>query len=290
VGKDALITDVNVLDLSRAVEAATTIAHRLGDGDINASILQASRHVSIHLSPMNVVARVFPVEDERGNERCDRELAVARHLVRKAAPVVAPVNELPAGPHLYEEFAVTLWEHVDHAEADGDNADHVSKAAHALHRIHDALADFAGHLPRLGSKLEGCRRLLENQYTLRALQPDDRVFLLMTHDRLLADMSALPARQAPIHGDAGLHNVFITPRGAIFADFEDACLGPREWDIGWVPDAELACFEPVDHRLLSVLRDLRRLCVSVWCWDEYELPWKREAAAYHLGYLKCRFA
>ena len=76
----------------------------------------------------------------------------------KGALVAAPANELSARLHLYEEFAVTLWEHIDHVEADGDNADHVSLAAHALHRIHDALADFPGHLPRFGSRPEGWRR------------------------------------------------------------------------------------------------------------------------------------
>src|SRR5258708_27272964 len=39
----------------------------------------------------------------------------------------------------------------------------------------------------------------------------------------------------------------------------------------------------------AALRDLRSWCVSVWCWDKYELPEKREAAEYHLGYLRQRF-
>lgn len=76
----------------------------------------------------------------------------------KGAPAAAPANELSVGPHLYEGFAATLWEHIDRVEADGDNADNVGLAAHALHRIHDALADFPGHLPRFGSRPEGWRR------------------------------------------------------------------------------------------------------------------------------------
>jgi Ser/Thr protein kinase RdoA (MazF antagonist) len=214
---------------------------------------------------------------------------MASHLVSKGAPVVPPAGELPAGPHLYEEFVVTLWEWVDHVAADWDDADHLSLAAHALHRVHGALADFPGYLPEINDKLAGCRHLLENQCRLPALKSDDRTFLLTTYDRLFAGMNARPVIQAPIHGDAGLHNVFIRGRGAIFTDFEDACLGPREWDMSWIPDADLARFRPIDDHLLSVLRDLRRLCVSVWCWDQSDLPEKREAAEYHLGHLKHRF-
>jgi hypothetical protein len=58
-----------MLYLSRAVEAATTIAHRLGSRDVTAAILRESRYVS----PMNVVARVFPIEDEGDNERPERK-------------------------------------------------------------------------------------------------------------------------------------------------------------------------------------------------------------------------
>jgi hypothetical protein len=74
-------------------------------------------------------------------------------------------------------------------------------------------------------------------------------------------MNTLPARQAAIHGDASLHNVFITARGAMFTDFE-ACLGSPEWDICWVPETDLARFQPIDRHLLSVLSDLRRVCQS----------------------------
>jgi hypothetical protein len=45
--------------------------------------------------------------------------------------------------------------------------------------------------------------------------------------------------------------------------------------------ARVVAFEPLDRRSLSVLSDLRSLCVS--------MADKREAADYHLGYLKERF-
>ena len=90
----------------------------------------------------------------------------------------------------------------------------------------------------------------------------------------------------PIHGDAHLGNVFITQDGACWNDLEDVCMGPREWDLGWVPDAALSAFEPVSHELLSALRFLRSLCVCVWCFEKYSVPEKREAAEHHLRFLR----
>ena len=81
----------------------------------------------------------------------------------------------------------------------------------------------------------------------------------------------------------------IASEGARWNDFEDVCLGPREWDIGYLPGIDLAAFEPVNRDLLSVLNYLRSLCVSVWCWDKYHIPEKRKAALYHLEYLKESF-
>jgi hypothetical protein len=161
----------------------------------------------------------------------------------------------------------------------------------ALRRVHDALADFPGELPSFRTVIEKCRTLLEDESALPALSAADRAFLLGVYGRSIAGLDALPLKLVPIHGDAGAHNVFITSQGARYSDFENVSLGPREWDIGFLPpDIDPTAFEPVNRGLLSILSDLRSLCVSVWCWAKYDMPEKREAAEYHLGYLKGRFA
>ncbi|MEA2909513.1 MAG: hypothetical protein QOJ15_1594, partial [Bradyrhizobium sp.] len=76
--------------------------------------------------------------------------------------------------------------------------------------------------------------------------------------------------------------------GAQWNDFEDVCMGPREWDMGWLPGTGLGAFEPINPDLLSVLRDLRSWCVSIWCRDWDALPEKRDAAEYHFRYLRQR--
>jgi hypothetical protein len=272
------------------VDAATSLVRHLGIGRVNPTILHQSQHTSIRLAPLDIVARVVPADQAGTIRRLNRELAVVRHLVERSAPVVGPTSELPAGPHFHEGFALTLWQFVDHVAADGDNAQHAASAATALRLVHEGLAGFRDDLPSFRIKIEQCRNLLANDSALPALCRSDRRFLLMSHDRIHGLLDGLPINPVPIHGDAHLGNVFITTDGARWNDFEAVCLGPREWDIGCLPDRDLDDFEPVNRDLLSVLHCLRSWCVSVWCWDKYDLPEKREAAEYHLWYLRQHLA
>jgi hypothetical protein len=272
-----------------AVEAATRLVRHLGLDRVDPTILHESQHITIGLSPLDIVARVVSADQAEAIRRLNRELAVARHLVEKSAPVIRPTSELPAGPHLHQGFALTLWRFVDHVAADGDNAEHAASAAAALRRVHEGLADFRDDLPSFWIKVEQCRNLLENDSALPALCVSDRRFLLMFYDRIRGLLDGLSINLVPIHGDAHFGNVFITSDGAQWNDFEDVCVGPREWDIGWLPGRDLDGFEPIDHNLLSVLHYLRSWCVSVWCWNKYDLPDKREAAEYHLWYLRQHF-
>jgi aminoglycoside phosphotransferase (APT) family kinase protein len=135
-------------------------------------------------------------------------------------------------------------------------------------------------------KVDQYRNLLQAPSALPALAPGDRRFLLLVYSSLRAALDRLPVRLVPILGDAHLGNVFITSDGALWNDFEDACLGPREWDIGFLPEQELAAFEPLNRDALVELGYLRSLYVSIQCWALADLPEKREAAEYHLGYLR----
>ena len=268
------------------VQAAVRLAHRLGIGRVVPSILHGSQRVTVRLYPRDVVARIVRLADADAVERLARELAVARYLVENAAPVARPSTDLPAGPHVQDGFVVTFWDFVEHVAADEDNSEHVTKAAEALRRVHQALAGFCGELPDFWLKIDRCRTALENPSAMPAIGADDRAFLHAALNRLRASMTGLPVNVAPIHGDAHLGNVFITPEGARWNDFEDVCLGPREWDIGWIAGTRLAGFEPVNRDLLATLGYLRSVCVSVWCWEKYEIPEKRDAAKYHLEYLR----
>jgi hypothetical protein len=274
----------------RATQAALQVARLIGIGPIEAIILHHSQHISIRLFPSDVVARVLLAGRREAEGQLRRELTVARHLVENAAPIVGPVTELPAGPYFHSGFGMTLWRFVEHIAADPDNREHMASAAKALRRVHDALAGIPVDLPSFRTKIGECGASLEDGSSLPALPFTDRRFLLAVYGRIIAALDALPGKAVPIHGDAGPHNVFITSEGARYTDFEGVSLGPREWDIGSLPNIDLTAFEPVSCELLALLSDLRSLCVSVWCWAKYDMPEKREAAEYHLRYLRERFA
>ena len=268
-----------------AVAAAIRVARCLGIGRPDPTVLHVSQHVSIRMLPAGPVARVV-YDDTHSLDKLRRELTVARFLAAREAPIVGLATAVPPGPHFADAFAMTFWELVTHTPAEEDNAEHIAHAAAALRRVHQALADYPAEVPSFWAKIDQCRGLLQTQSALPALATGDRQFLLKVYDRLRISLDRLPMRLAPIHGDAHLGNVFITSDRAIWNDFEDVCLGPREWDIGWLPEAELAAFEPLNRDALVMLGYLRSLCVSVWCWDLADIPEKLEAAEYHLSYLR----
>ena len=272
---------------SAAVEAAVRLGRRLGMDRVDPVVLHASRNVTVQLGPL-VVAKAMASTDGKAIDWMTRELNVARHLVENGVPVVGPSAALPAGPHVEDGFVLTLWEFVEHVVANKHNGEHVACAAEALRRVHQALTGFRGELPDFWRNIDGCRHLLENEVKLAALPAADRAFLLAIFNHLRASATGLSANMTPIHGDAHLGNVFITPEGARWSDFEDVCLGPREWDISWLPETDLAKFGSLDRDLLSTLGYMHRLCISVWSFQS-DIPEKREAAERELAFLREAF-
>jgi thiamine kinase-like enzyme len=191
---------------------------------------------------------------------------------------------MPSKPFIEDGLAVTLWPHVVHVKADYDDGEALSAAAQALRRVHDALADYPGELPVYSEKIEECAALLRDPAALPALAADDRMFLTRAYERLRGSLATLPVRLSRIHGDAHMGNVFITPGGPLWTDFEAASLGPREWDASGMP--YLPAFQPLDSQVYSVMSGLRSLCVAVWCSVHAADPEKRAAAEYHLSRLR----
>ena len=255
-------------DLSEG-ESARRVARRLGLGEVEPRLLAISEHITLHLSPAPVVARV-----KRGlgaEAAMRRELDVMRHLAEKGAPVVAPFVD--AGPHIEDGLVMTLWPFLTLEPADGENERHQILAAESLKRVHRAFADYSGDLPAFERKIESCYLLLLTEPP--ALAVEDCLFLLSIHDEIAAALRDPALERVPIHGDAGFHNLFLTEAGPVWSDFEAACLGPKAWDF--------AALGYADDPLMAMARSF---CVSVWCWAQADLSGKREAAEYHLNILK----
>lgn len=271
----------------RAIRAAVAVAERLGMRSVTPVILKDSNHTSIHLLPFPVAARVVaPSVGQGAGAALSAELSVAEHLARAGAPIVTPTIDVPPGPHLEANETMTLWQFVAHRPAEESDG---AVAAEGLREIHAALSSYSGRLPSFEVAVDACRRLLKEETELPALATADKHFLLTEHDRLRRLLAAEAIAPVALHGDPHLGNVLMTSSGPRWTDWESACLGPLEWDLACLPETALAIVPVVNAELLAVLRDLRSVCVAVWCWAEPDrAPEKRQAAEYHLGRLRER--
>src|SRR5580700_5535353 len=129
-GIDA-ITEQNEL-VSQAMEAASKVAGRIGAGQVEAVLLHNSEHIGVLWRRLEIVARIVVCAEDDAAERLARELAVARHLSERQAPIVPPSGRFPAGPHFQGKFGLTLWQFVEPAAVDEENSAHVALAAAAL--------------------------------------------------------------------------------------------------------------------------------------------------------------
>ena len=144
-------------------------------------------------------------------------------------------------------------------------------AGRSLLHLHELLGSYDGELPRFEP--------WDEVDALLALQPPspevERVRAVAAE--LRAELDRRERRAQPMHGDAHLGNVIPTARGALWTDFEIACVGPVEWDlaclISWrveydepqpEVDAALAAYGEHDGSLLELLAPVRLLFVAAW--------------------------
>ena len=269
---------------SRALEAAVDVAGTLGVVVEGSTILADSNNTIVWLAPAPVVAKVGTSHLRDAElESLTRELAVATHLSRLGAPVVAPAANLPAGPHRWRDLMLTLWQYV---EPISEVVLEPAEAASVLSAVHDALAAFPGSLPPFDLELGDARRLL---LPVRSpILPDsDRRFLLSIIDELEESLAGRVTAARPLHGSPHTGNRLRTTEGLLLLDFETACLGPLEWDLAALDDAAVHLFVDVDLELVALLRRMRSACVAAKCWVAPDRATEvREAARIHLRLLR----
>ncbi len=267
-----------------AVEAAVGVAAAYGIAATDPLVLSASNNVVVHLAPAPLVAKVAAEwKPEASRRRLARELDVAGHATARGAPVVAPSVDPPAGPHHLGGFELTFWEYVEQAPRKV-GADELAEAVRAFHR---AIDDYPDELPSFEAAIDGARALLADDRRLPLLSARDRALLRRADARLTEKLSSLSWRTRALHGQPHEGNSRATEKGVILLDLEDACLGPVEWDLAYLPDASVEAFDNVRADLLSVLRQTVSFCVAAWCWaDPGRAPDVAEAAHVHVRLLR----
>jgi len=227
-------TSTSMDDLStRAIAAAVAAAAAHGLRCDAPEVLADSANVLVRLGPAPVVARVATTTAlvRKPIERWMQvDVDMAGYLAGQGFQVVRPSGELAPGPHLQDGFAVSFWEYVDH---DRNYLPSVNEVGGLLRDLHGVLRGYKGELRRLSPFAE-VSEWLDEIGRWGTVNPDDLAMLRRGYEQTSARIRRLQLPDQPLHGDAHKKNLLKTSRGLLWADFEDACRGPLEWD--------LACF------------------------------------------------
>ena len=209
-----------------AVDAAIAAARHVGLEVLRAEVLAERSNAIVALEPADVVARV--AMDVRLAARAGsavraaytREVEVARRLAGLGAPVLAPSDVVPAGPHQAGGRLVSFWPRLrDPRPAAPEAAGRALRACRvALDQISDLpvlwLLGEAADLARqpavaavLGPRAEDVAQQLEREHAALAR-----------------------GQLAAVHGDAGLGNALEVDGQVLWIDWEDAMRAPALWD------------------------------------------------------------
>lgn len=258
----------------RAIEAVTDLARELGL-HVTPRVIADRSNLVLRLEPRPLVARVAMATSTArvGLDWLRREVELARFLA--GHPVTRLAEELDAGPHEREGLVISFWALEELLERPADPLE----AGRALAACHRALVAYPRErLPWLGGWEEA--RAVRSRAAAR-FSSDERARIDRAWDEAEAVLEGAESRTAswqPVHGDAHLGNVLGTARGALWTDWEDAFVGPVEYDLACLRSRaelfgeereriEAACVgygEDVDPELVRELGLVRNLQVIVW--------------------------
>ena len=209
-----------------------------------------------------------------------REIAVAYHLAKRGAPSLAPLGVI-AGPYVVGNTVVTLWPLLNDARTAQENDAPI--AAASLASFHRAMLDYSGELAPYTEALDHCWEVLTDDGSCPALSKDDRHLLTTQFRRLREETAGAAAAWFPLHGNAHLGNLLLADNHPVWLDYEDSCMGPREYDIACLPREAWPHFDDIDQQLTRRYADLRSVCVAIWCWADISRSDEvSESAEYHL--------
>jgi thiamine kinase-like enzyme len=178
---------------------------------------------------------------------------------------------------------VTLWERVERA---GDVRVSDLEVARSLQRVHADLAACNLSLPSFRITMDKARQALFDDNQMRALPLVDREFLRRIFDRIRSRIDQFDFQEQPLHGEPHEGNFIPTASGIRWLDFENARVGPLEWDLAFLTDDVRKSFSRFDADLLQALRALLNACIATWCGIQAHLPELRAAGAEHLQQLR----
>ena len=247
-------------EVSRAVDAAKSLASALGLRVDDAMVLHNSNKLAVRLAPCEVFARVAPL----AHQDLGFEVELAQRLAETESQVAALEPRVEPRVHERDGFAVTLWTYYEPVTPpDVSPADYAS----ALERLHSGMRTLKVASPRFTDRVAEAQQLVASRDLTPALTDADRELLIASLRERRRAISDRAAPEQLVHGEPHPANVLATHNGPLFIDFETCCLGPVEFDLAHVPEAVSDCYPDVDQELLGDCRGLVLAMVAAWRWD-----------------------
>jgi hypothetical protein len=261
------------------VAGVVELARELGLVVAEPVCLRSTNNIVLWLRPSAVVAKVSV-----GHSEAAAELAVARALADRGAPVVPPARGVGDRLHRLGDSDVTFWRY---ASQDGVAEPGPLSVARALGDLHGALAALGDAAPtrRFEERMVDTARALDRRRFAPELPRHDRSLLRRTLERGLATLATAPEADAVVHGSPHRLNILTVAGSPRFVDFATVARGRREWDLAHL-EPEVADHYPggVDADVLAVCRLLVSAATSAWCWDGLDRgPDMRHHAELHLA-------
>lgn len=264
---------------AQLLAACAALARRHGLGETAPEVIGRFSNRAVWLAPQPVVARVptGTTAVRNANAFAARECALAKHLAQQGVPVIAPLDGERAGPHLEGGWIISLWQRASVLPAAPDPVG----SAGALAACHAALRAAPPALQRRFVRwqpFDEIDRLLAHAAVQVRLSAEERALLAAQSAALRSQADAYTAPLQLIHGDAHLNNALHTAQGMRWHDWEDAFIGPIEWDLACVvsgarvlgshvawSEAVLAAYAaPWDVELLHLCIHARTLFTVAW--------------------------
>jgi thiamine kinase-like enzyme len=210
----------------------------------------------------------------QGGEWFGREIAVARHLAECGAPVIPVHPDIDPGPHEHMGFAMNFWKYVEVL----DDEPSAAEVGRTLAECHRHLAGYPGDLPKLAILHESLA-LVDRHEREGSMTQEARNLLRHHLEVSIRHLESTPMQ--PLHGDAHFGNLLQTTCGLLWSDWEDAFLGPIEWDLASILwnarhlDADHALADAimrghaerggrVDEAVLEICFTARAAVMSAW--------------------------
>jgi Ser/Thr protein kinase RdoA (MazF antagonist) len=244
-------------------------------------LIQETNNTVVWLRPFPIIAKAGTHRDSA--EALIREHDVASAIAVRGAPIAPPLPGIGAMRDRETGLVVTLWSRLDHdpnAEAEGP------VVGQSLIRIHEALDECDVALPSFRDGLERTRIALFDDLRIAALVPVDRAFLRAAFTDLVSRLDERTFPERRLHGEPHAGNYLLTRTGLRWIDFEDACRGPVEWDLAFLPADGVAIFRDVDVDLLALLQALNSARVATWCWVQARFPEMRRHGKHHFALVR----